>query len=196
MRRRQPIVRELVEAFPSQLALFNMAYYTIVARRTLTPEEEASQLAELTTRLQDISLPDEVIRMTIALHILETGGEGHAQALIAAASGRAPQMEAVAGAPRVAAAIETPDREVITSSLAERFSLDALKDIALEVVERKAAGDVSADWRKYVEGTAGDVDSPEPVRRTNLARFVVDKAGPVFAAEKLTAATSQESPPP
>ena len=191
MRRRQPIVRELVESFPSQLALFNMAYYTVVARRTLAPDEESRQLAELTARLQDTSLPDEVIRMTLALHMLETGGEGHAQALIEAASRRVSRAEAVAEAPEVVAAVEAPDREAVTKGLADSLSLDALKGLALEVVERKAAGNVRDEWYEYVEGTADDMASPEPVRRTSLARFIVDKAGPAFAAEKL-AASSQE----
>ena len=185
MRRRQPIVRKLVEAFPSQLALFNMAYYTVVARRTLTPEEESQQLAELAGRLGDTSLPDEVIRMTLALRILEIGGEGHAQVLIEAAPRRAPV---------VAAAAETPDREAVTRELAESLSLNALKGLALKVVERKAAGGVRDEWRAYVEGTASDTASPEAVRRLNLARFVVDRAGLAFAAEKLAAATPQEPP--
>jgi hypothetical protein len=185
MRRRQPIVRKLVEAFPSQLALFNMAYYTVVARRTLTPEEEARQLDELAERLGDTSLPDEVIRMTLALRILEIGGEGHAQVLIEAAPRRAPV---------VAAAAEAPDREAVTRELAESLSLNALKGLALKVVERKAAGGVRDEWRAYVEGTASDTASPEAVRCLNLARFIVDKAGLAFAAEKLAAATPQEPP--
>jgi len=194
MRRRQPLVDELVKSFPSQLALFNMAYYTVVARRTLTPEEEARQLADLTKRLQDPSLPDEVIRMTIALHILETGGEGHAQALIEAASRRTPPQAGVPKRPDAATAVEAPDREQVTRKLAEQLSLDALKGLALEVVEHKAAGDVRDDWRKYVEGAANDAASPEPVRRTSLARFIVDKAGPAFAAEQLTIAAPTAIP--
>lgn len=184
MRRRQPMVQQLVERYPSQLALFNMAYYTVVARRTFTPEEEAQQLAELTRRLQDPSLPDEVIRMTLALHILETGGEGHARALIEAASRRAPSA---------AAAAEMPDREAVTRGLAERLDLDALKGLALEVVERVAAGDVRDEWQAYVEGTADDAASPEPVRRTSLARFIVDKGGLAFAAERLNAVAEAPS---
>lgn len=195
MRRRQPIVRKLVESFPDKMALFNRAYYTIVARRTLTPEEEARQLDELTKRLTDPSLPPEVILMMLALHILETGGEEHAQVLIEAASRRAPPVEAVAKVPEVVTAVEAPDQETVIKNLAERLSLDALKGLALEVVEHKAAGSVRDDWRDYVKGTAGDTASPEPVRRTNLARFIVDKAGPAFAAEKL-AAIPQEPPAP
>jgi hypothetical protein len=187
MRRRQPIVRKLVEAFPSQLALFNMAYYTVVARRTLTPEEEAQQLDVLAERLGDTSLPDEVIRMTFALHILETGGEGHAQALIEATPRQAPLA---------AAAAETLDREAVTGNLAERLDLETLKELALEAVERKAAGGVRDEWCAYVEGTAGDTASPEAVRRIGLARFIVDKAGLAFAADKLAAASPQEPPSP
>ncbi len=126
--------------------------------------------------------------MTLALHILETGGEGHAQVLIEAASRRAPVV--------VAAAAETPDREAATRDLAERLDLNTLKDIALEVVERKAAGNVRDAWHAYVEGTADDTASPEAVRRIGLARFIVDKAGPAFAAGKLKAATPQEPPNP
>lgn len=189
MRRRQPIVRKLVEVFPSQLELFNMAYYTVVARRTFTPEEESRQLDELAGRLADTSLPEDVVRMTIALHILETGGEGHAQALIEAASRRmAPEADDA-----LAAAAKAPDREAITRSLAEQLDLDALKNLALEIVERQAAGDMRDEWLAYVEGTAGDTASPEPVRRTNLARFIVDKGDPASAAEKLAAAL-QEPP--
>jgi len=55
---------------------------------------------------------------------------------------------------------------------------------------------VRDEWRKYVEGTAGDAASPEPVRCTSLARFIVDKAGPAFAAGKLAAAIPQEPPAP
>ena len=183
MRRRQSVVQELVEAFPSQLALFNMAYYTVIARRTFTSEEEERQLSELNERLR-ASLPEEVIRRTLALHILETGGEGHARALIEAVPRREPS----------AAAAQAPNHEEITRDLAERLDLDALEATALKVVEDAAAGDARDEWRAYVEGTASDTASPEAVRRLNLARFIVDRAGLAFAAEKLAAATPQEPP--
>lgn len=196
MRRRQPMVQKLVECFPDKMALFNRAYYTIIARRTLTPEEEARQLDELTKRLTDPSLPSETVLMMLALHILETGGEGHAQALVEAASWRVPPEALVAKAPEVIAAVAAPDREAVTRDLAERLSLEALKHLALEVVERAAAGEVRDDWRAYVEGMAGDTAASEPMRRTSLARFVVDRAGPAFAAERLAAAPPQEPPVP
>jgi len=200
MHRRQPIVRELVDAFPSDLALFNMAYYTVVARRTFTPEEEAQHLAALTERLEDRALPEEVIRMTIALHILETGGEAHARALISAAKppARQPPVEkrkavrSMADVPEIARTFETPGRETITKNLATHLDLDQLQSIALEVVGQKAAGDMRADWLAYVQNTVADVDSPEAVRQTSLARFIVDKAGPAFASNRLPGHVAEE----
>jgi len=184
MRRRQPIVRELVKAFPSKLSLFNMAYYTLVARRTLAPEEEARQVAQLTKRLEDSSLPDDVVRRMLALHILETGGDEHARALIEAAA-----------EPRPATVARVPDREEITRELAERLDLESLKGMALEVVEREAAGEMRATWRSYVEGTAGDEASAEAVRRTTLARFIVDKTDPASAADMLVSALEERPTP-
>ncbi|MBS3785100.1 MAG: hypothetical protein KGY78_11720, partial [Anaerolineae bacterium] len=185
MRRRQPIVRELVEAFPSKLALFNMAYYTLVARRTLAPEEEARQVTQLTKRLEDSSLPDDVVRRMLALHILETGGDEHARALI----------EAAAAEPRRATVARVPDREDITRELAERLDLQSLKGMALGVVEREAAGEMRDTWRSYVEGTAGDEASAEAVRRTTLARFIVDKTDPASAADMLVSALEERPTP-
>lgn len=177
MRRRQPIVRELVDAFPGKLTLFNMAYYTVVARRTLPPEEEARQVAQLTKRLEDPSLPDDVVRRMLALHILETGGDEHARALIEAASDR--ERSAVG---------RVPDREEVTRQLATQLDLASLKRMALEVVEEEAAGEMRDKWCSYVERTAGDDASSESVRRTTLARFIVDKTDPASAQEKLSAA--------
>jgi hypothetical protein len=196
MRRRQPMVQKLVDSFPDKMALFNIAYYTTVARRTLAPDEEARQIDELTKRLTDPSLPSEVTLLMLALHILETGGEEHARALVEAASRRAAPEAAIAKAPEMAAAVEAPDRETVTKDLAQRLGLGALKALALEVVGQKAAGDVRDDWRKYIKGTAGDTEASELVRRTSLARFIVDKAGPAFAAEKLTAVTPPQPPDP
>jgi hypothetical protein len=191
MRRRQPMVQELVDAFPDKMKLFNMAYYTTVARRTLTPEEEARQFDELIERLADKSLPDEVTHMMLALHILETGGEEHARVLINAASRGEAGEAAIAKAPAVAAAVEAPDRETVTKNLAQQLDLDALKALALKVVETTAGG-MRDEWRTYVEGTASDADASELVRRTSLARFVVDK-NPALAAERL--AITPKQPP-
>lgn len=183
MRNRQSIVEHLITRYPSEKDLYNLAYFTIVAR-TLTREEEQARIDELNKLMQNISLPIEVIRRGLALMILEIGGQAFAEMLCRPA----PEVSLPAGipAPR-AAAIPPGDRDQLVGQLAEIFGLEELANTARQAVDRAPAGEDRDALMRFVEGTYNDTRVSEQSRKVILSRFIVEKGGVSFANEVLSA---------
>jgi hypothetical protein len=186
MRNRQSTVEHLITRYPSEKELYNLAYFTIVAR-TLSREEEQARIDELNNLMKNISLPPEVIRRGLALMILEVGGQAFAELLCRPAPG---EMVAMPAAASPAAA----NRDQLVGKLVDSFGLDELANLARQAVDRAPAGEDREALMRFVEGTVGDTRASEQSRKVILARFIVDKGGIPFATEVLS--TRQEGPTP
>ncbi len=184
MRNRQSTVEHLIARYPSEKDLYNLAYFTIVAR-TLSREEEQARVDELNKLMKNISLPLDVIRRSLALMILEIGGQAFAEVLCRAAPG-AVQEKGVLAVPAAAPAVAT-DRDQLVSQLADSFGLDQLADLARQAVDRAPSGEDREALMRFVEGTYGDNRASEQSRKVILARFIVEKGGVSFATELLPA---------
>ncbi len=185
MRNRQSTVEHLITRYPSEKDLYNLAYYTIVAR-TLSREEEQTRIEELNNLMKNVSLPLDVIRRSLALMILEVGGQPFAELLCRPAPG-APVEKGVPAAIPAAVPATSPDRDHLVGKLAESFSIDELADLARRAVDRAPAGEDREALVRFVEGTYGDHRASEQSRKVILARFVVEKGGTSFASEALSA---------
>jgi hypothetical protein len=84
MNNRRTAVTQLIQYYPSIAELYDIAYYTIIARATLTDEQEAMRLQQLQT-LIDPKAPEQFARSSMALAILENGGPAYVQVLLSQA---------------------------------------------------------------------------------------------------------------
>jgi hypothetical protein len=81
MNNRRTAVTRLIQYYPSLAQLYDTAWYTIIARATLTKAEEEERLTEL-ERLMDPKAPESFARASIALMILENGGQAYVDLLL------------------------------------------------------------------------------------------------------------------
>jgi hypothetical protein len=155
MRGRRTAVTELVNRFGTLRELYRVAQYTIIARATLSPDEEKARLAEL-DKLFDPKAPDDFARASMALMILENGGQAYVDLLLS---------EAERGAPRVV----TP--ESAAKQLAEKFVLADLVALATRLL-------ASDDEKKWVENTAKPATGvAEAGQKAAIAHLLVQRAG-------------------
>lgn len=175
MRHRRKEVEALLERFPDERSLYNIAYYTIISRGTLSPKEEAERLAELNEVMTNKALPLEVIRPTIALFILENGGEGYTDLLI--------HTTPAAPAP-VKALAQAPERQIQIEGLIAGYDLEQLGRLSHQAIDEAVSADADgkASLKAYVDDWLNAQEISERERKMTLARFLVEKAGASFLA--------------
>lgn len=186
MRYRQSTVERLVTRYPTEKDLYNLTYFTIVAR-TLSRQEEQRCLDGLNQLIKNQSLPVDVLRRSLALMILEIGGQAFAELL----------CRPVPGVPAISAPVQaatSADRDHWVSQLVTACSLEELAEGARRAVDRAPVGEDREALMRFVEGTCGDTRASEHSRKVILARFIVEKGGILFAAEVISA--RQEGPAP
>ncbi len=154
MRGRRTAVTELVNRFATLRELYRVAQYTIIARATLSPDEEKARLAEL-DKLFDPKAPDDFARASMALMILENGGQAYVDLLLS---------EAERGTPKAI----TP--ESAAKQLAEKFSLDELVALATRLLTLE-------DEKKWVENTAKSAGAAEAGKKAAIAHLLVQRVG-------------------
>src|SRR5690606_13607258 len=81
MNKRRTAVTRLLEYYPSLAELYDIAWYTITARATLTREQEEQRKADL-DKLFDPKAPENFAKSSIALMILENGGQAYVELLL------------------------------------------------------------------------------------------------------------------
>jgi hypothetical protein len=81
MNNRRTAVSHLLHYYPTLAELYDIALYTITARETLSPEEEAQKVAEL-QRFMDPKAPEHFAKSSLALAILENGGQTYVNLLL------------------------------------------------------------------------------------------------------------------
>jgi len=81
MNKRRTAVTRLLEYYPSMAELYDIAWYTITSRATLTREQEDQRKADL-EKLLDPKAPENFAKSSIALMILENGGQAYVELLL------------------------------------------------------------------------------------------------------------------
>ncbi|MBE2199101.1 MAG: hypothetical protein IAE79_10855 [Anaerolinea sp.] len=160
MNNRRTAVIHLLTYYPSLAELYDIAWYTIIARATLTAAEEAAKLAEL-EKLLDPKAPEQFARSSLALMILENGGPGYVNLLL---------DQAMTGQPA-----ETPTRlmsaENLVWQLVERFSLDGLVTFTEQLTP-------AAEVRNWVrEAAKPNSETNETNQKAAVAHFLVQQVG-------------------
>lgn len=155
---RREKVDHLLRSYTTVQELYDTALYTLQARATLTPEEEAAKRAELQRIIGD-KLPPELTRLDLGLLILELGGEAFVKSMTEAraASGAAGGHEPL-----------TPDKVV-----------KELRDLPLTDLTQKAiaACTAPADQARIQQLAEPVPGIPEVTQKASIARFLVDKLG-------------------
>jgi hypothetical protein len=158
-------VDRLMGRFLTVQELYQTAVYTLNARATLTPEEEAARLDELQKAI-DPKLPADLARLNLGLLILELGGVSYVDLLT-----RAKSMEAAAAAGGEEVSVDAAVKELRALPLAD---LQALALGALTAPEDQAR------VKSLCEPVPG---IPEVTQRASVARLLADRVGAKTAQE-------------
>lgn len=157
-------VDRLMGRFVTVQELYQTAVYTLNARATLTPEEEAAKLDDLQKAI-DPKLPADLARLNLGLLILELGGVSYVDLLTRAkAMGAAP-------AGGEAASVDAVVKELRELPLAD------LETLALGAL---TAPEDQARVKSLSEPAPG---IPEVTQRASVARLLVDRVGAKTAQE-------------
>lgn len=175
MNNRRTAVTRLLDYYPSLAELYDIAWYTIIARATLSEDEEAARLAEL-EKLIDPKAPEQFARTSIALMVLENGGQAYVDLLLDQAMDG---DEETADTPSIPHAMTT---EKLVWELVETYSLDELVALA----NRLTDDDRVCDWIE--QAAAPDSGASEANRKSAIAHFLVQQ----LSAEVLQNALHQE----
>jgi hypothetical protein len=160
MNNRRTAVTRLLQYYPTLAELYDIALYTITARETLTPEEEQTKLAEL-EKLIDPKAPEQFAKASIALMILENGGQTYVDLLLAQAMNHAEMAPSA-----------TPYRqEDLIRRLVEGYELEALVALTDQLTNDESI-------QKYVH----DAAKPDPAigqaeQKATIAHFLIQQIG-------------------
>ncbi|RMH01251.1 MAG: hypothetical protein D6706_02245 [Chloroflexi bacterium] len=159
MNKRRTAVTRLLEYYPTLAELYDIAWYTIIARATLTPEQEKARLEQL-EKLIDPKAPENFARASIALMILENGGPPYVNLLLHQAMGPESVSPAQANTP-----------EALVRLLCERYSLAELVNLTEQLTE-------VSEIREWVRNAARpSPEVREANQKTAIAYFLVQEVG-------------------
>jgi hypothetical protein len=158
MNNRRTAVTRLIQYYPSLAQLYDTAWYTIIARATLTKEEEEERLAEL-ERLIDPKAPESFARASIALMILENGGQAYVDLLLDQAMNEAFTLAAPAAA---------SENELVRKLMA-RLELADMPDFGRQLTDNE-------DIQNWVEAAA-QPGANESSQKAAIAQFLTQQVG-------------------
>ncbi len=162
MNKRRTAVTRLLEYYPSMAELYDIAWYTITARATLTREQEEQRKADL-EKLLDPKAPENFAKSSIALMILENGGQAYVELLLT----QAMQMLS----PEAMALNKSNNGDNLVREMVDKYSLDELVALTEKVAHSQKVVD-------YVKEAA----KPDPAANTanqkaTIAHFLVQQIG-------------------
>lgn len=174
MKNRRTAVTQILQYYPTIAELYDIAYYTIIARATLTPEEEKTRIEQLQT-LIDPKAPEQFSRNSIALTILENGGPAYVEMLLSQA-----MTETNGTTPRRAL------QEKLVWQLINNYSLDGLVELTAILTEDNKV-------RNWVEQAAtANNNTVEANQKAAIAYFLVQQIGEDRLQQELTPAPGPE----
>lgn len=159
MNNRRTAVSRLMLAYPTLAELYDIAQYTIVSRATLTAEEEKARMDEL-EKLLDPKAPEQFARTSIALMILENGGQAYVDLLLN-------QAEELGGETAVAAT----NSDAVVRQLVQGCTLSDLVALAEKVT------DVPEIKNWVQQAAAPTADTTEAEQKSAVAHFLVQNVG-------------------
>lgn len=169
MNNRRTAVTHLIKYYPSLAELYDIAWYTIIARATLTPDEENVRLERL-EKLLDPKAPENFARTSIALMVLENGGQAYVDLLLTQANATAE--------PEAAQLVQKP--EMLVREMVEKFSLESLVQIASGLTDNEKI-------LTWIRNAAKPVpETSEASQKAAIAHFMLQQIGvePVYHAVK------------
>jgi hypothetical protein len=159
MNNRRTAVTRLLEFYPSLAELYDIAWYTIISRATLSPDEEKARQDEL-QKLIDPKAPENFARTNIALMILENGGQAYVELLLDQA-----MAAAKAGAP-----VPTTPEQVVRQ-MVDKYTLDELVQLTNQLT-------ASEEIRKWVSQAARpSSEASQAQQKASIAHFLVQQVG-------------------
>jgi len=159
MKGRRTAVTRLLVRYPTLRELHGIATYTIMARTTLTPEEQKGRLSALDALL-DPKVPSDVARTSMALRILENGGAEYVDLLL--------------GQPEVPMPARAPP-ESLVKQLIDKYSLLELVQVAKQLT-------VSPEVHTWIEQAAAANDAPEASRKGAIAHALMLTSRPLVTS--------------
>ncbi|MBK8901169.1 MAG: hypothetical protein IPM53_08300 [Anaerolineaceae bacterium] len=162
MNKRRTAVTRLLEYYPSMAELYDIAWYTITSRATLTREQEEQRKADL-EKLLDPKAPENFAKSSIALMILENGGQAYVELLLTQA------MQLLS--PEAMPMGQPANGDKLIWQLVEKYTLEELVALAEKVADSPKVVD-------YVKEAA----KPDPAANTanqkaTIAHFLVQQIG-------------------
>ncbi|RME01429.1 MAG: hypothetical protein D6816_12305 [Bacteroidetes bacterium] len=166
MNNRRTAVTDLLLHYPSLTELYDIAYYTIIARATLSPSEEEERLSRL-EKLIDPSAPENFAKTSIALLILENGGPGYVNLLMDQAHQTSPEGAATA----------VFTTEQLVTRMVNEFSLERL----VELAEKMTAAEDVLEWIR--EAAKPNPGTSESNQKAAICHMIIQQTG-VEAVQK------------
>lgn len=162
MNKRRTAVTRLLEYYPSMAELYDIAWYTITSRATLTREQEEQRKGDL-EKLLDPKAPENFAKSSIALMILENGGQAYVELLLT----QAMQMLS----PQAMALTKPASTDKLIWEMVEKYSLDDL----VAMTEKVANSPKVIDYVK--EAAMPDPAANTANQKATIAHFLVQQIG-------------------
>ena len=162
MNKRRTAVTRLLEYYPSMAELYDIAWYTITSRATLTREQEEQRKADL-EKLLDPKAPENFARSSIALMILENGGQAYVELLL---------TQAMQGLnPEAMAPAKPTSADKLIWQLVENYSLAELVALTEKIAPSERV-------ITYVTEAAKPDPNVKPAnQKATIAHFLVQQIG-------------------
>lgn len=162
MNNRRTAVTRLLDYYPSMAELYDIAWYTITSRATLTREQEDQRKADL-EKLLDPKAPENFAKSSIALMILENGGQAYVELLLTQA------MQALS--PEAMAQIKPSTTDKLIWQLVNNYSLEEMVALTKKVSD-------SEKVLEYVSNAAKpDSNVNNANQKATIAHFLVQQIG-------------------
>jgi hypothetical protein len=161
MNNRRTAVIRMIQYYPTLAELYDIALYTITARETFTLAEEEAKRAEL-EKLIDPKAPEKFAKTSVALMILENGGQAYVDLLLTQAMTH----------PGTAVPIPAPPRqEAVVRQLVDNYDVEGLVTLTDQLTKDNAI-------RDYVRAAA----KPEAAisvaeQKATIAHFLTQQVG-------------------
>lgn len=162
MNNRRTAVTRLLEYYPSMAELYDIAWYTITARATLTREQEEQRKDEL-EKLLDPKAPENFAKSSIALMILENGGQAYVELLLTQA------MQALS--PEAMAEGKPTSTDRLIWQLVDKYSLEEM----VALTEKVAGSEKVLDYVTNAAKPDPNVNTAN--QKATIAHFLVQQVG-------------------
>jgi hypothetical protein len=162
MNNRRTAVTRLLDYYPSMAELYDIAWYTITSRATLTREQEDQRKADL-EKLLDPKAPENFAKSSIALAILENGGQAYVELLLTQA------MQGLS--PEAMAQLKPTTADRLIWQLVDNYSLPEMVSLAEKLCDSEKA-------ITYVrEAAQPDPEANTANQKATIAHFLVQQIG-------------------